>query len=109
MPSITPMMSAILAEAWRISPMVCSTSCISAPPRSATVRALPASASAWVATSALWRTVPAICSIDEAVACRLLAACSVRWLRSVLPAATSWLDIRIVSLAWRTCPTSARS
>ena len=50
---------------------------------------------AWRAVSALWRTVPVSCSIELAVCCRLLAACSVRALRSWLPLAISALAVRI--------------
>ena len=52
-----------------------------------------ASCEAERALSAFCVTVEVICSIEAAVCCRLLAVCSVRWLRSALPLATSLLAV----------------
>lgn len=38
-----------------------------------------------------------------AVSCRLLACCSVRWLRSALPLAILEEPVATDSVAWRTC------
>ena len=102
MPSMVPMMSAMRLLAWLISSMVVTTWPTTSPPRWATLAAEPASWLAWAAASALWRTVLVSCSMALAVCCRLPAVCSVRWLRSALPAAISALAVRIESLDWRT-------
>ena len=68
-----------------ISSMVDTTCVTTWPPREATDEAEEASWFAWLAASALWRTVPVSCSIELAVCCRLLAVCSVRAERSALP------------------------
>src|SRR5437867_9924344 len=104
MPSITPMMSAILFELVMISSIVATTCVTTWPLRCATAEADDASWFAWFAASALWRTVLVSCSIELAVCCRLLAACSVRTERSALPAATSPLATWIDSAPARTLP-----
>ncbi|WP_419187286.1 hypothetical protein, partial [Caldimonas tepidiphila] len=78
MPSITPMMSAILRELAVISSMLLTTWATTSPPRWAVPEAEVASCWAWRAESADWRTVPVSCSMELAVCCRLEAACSVR-------------------------------
>ena len=109
MPSIVPTMSAMRLDEPLISSMVLTTCETTSPPRRATTEAEAASCLAWSAASALWRTLQASCSVELAVCCRLEAACSVRWLRSVLPEATSALASWIDSAAWRTGPTMPRS
>ncbi len=89
MPSMTPMMSAIFLDDELISSIVATTCETTAPPRRATCVAELASWLAWAAASALWRTLPVSCDSELAVCCRLLAVCSVRWLRSWLPVAIS--------------------
>ena len=102
---MTPMMSAMRRLLALISSMVATTWPTTWPPRWATWAAELASWLAVAADSALWRTVPVSCSMELAVCCRLDAASSVRWLRSVLPLATSPLATWMLSDAWRTCPT----
>jgi len=106
MPSITPMMSAILREEASMSPIVAMTSDTTLPPRAATLAAQAASSLACRADWAECVTVPESCSIDAAVCCRLLAVCSVRVLRSWLPSAISRLAVRMLKAVPRTCPTS---
>ncbi len=89
MPSITPMMSAIFLDDELISSIVATTCETTVPPRRATCVAELASWLACAAASALWRTLPVSCDSELAVCCRLLAVCSVRWLRSWLPMAIS--------------------
>jgi len=96
------MMSAILRDESLISPIVTTTPATTWPPRSATLLADAASWLAWRAESADCRTVPVSCSIDEAVCCRLEAVCSVRLLRSWLPAAISVLAVVMLSVERRT-------
>ncbi len=119
MPSITPMMSAIFLDDELISSIVETTCETTAPPRRATCVAELASWLAWAADSALWRTLPVSCDSELAVCCRLLAVCSVRWLRSWLPVAisdeaveTSCVPERIAPIVLRSSPCrmlSARS
>ncbi|MNV30675.1 hypothetical protein D3C71_1219540 [compost metagenome] len=96
MPSMMPTMSAIFLLLALISSMVLTTSLTTSPPLLATSVAFSARALAWRVLSALAATICASCAMLAAVCCRLLAACSVRMLRSVLPAATSelatWMD-----------------
>ncbi|AIS30597.1 hypothetical protein BM44_279 [Burkholderia mallei NCTC 10247] len=82
MPSITPMMSAILPDAPSISCIVDTTSDTTVPPRDATLAAFVAMSFAWRAAPADCVTVDVISSIDAAVCCRLAAADSVRRDRS---------------------------
>ncbi len=107
MPSITPMMSAILrleAVIASIVPITCPTT---APPCEAAALAAPASCVAVSAVAALLLTVDVSSSIDAAVCCRLAACSSVRWLRSALPCAISWLPVATDSAdcrTWRSTP-----
>ncbi|OGA73551.1 MAG: hypothetical protein A2X72_07210 [Burkholderiales bacterium GWF1_66_17] len=82
MPLITPMMSPIFLLLWLISSMVVISWPITWPPRTAMAEADAASWLAWRAASALWRTVLVSCSMLAAVSSRLLAAYSVRTLKS---------------------------
>ncbi len=91
MPSITPMMSAILRLDAEIASIVCTTAPTAEPPLAAMSLAEPASRSASTAVAALLLTVELSCSMEAAVCCRLAACASVRWLRSALPVAT-WLE-----------------
>ncbi len=91
MPSITPTMLAISADACVMSFIVDTTSRTTVPPRSATSDADSARRFTWLAASAGLRAVPAISSSAAAVSCRLDAACSVRADRSWLPCAISAL------------------
>ena len=109
MPSMTEMMSPILAEEALMRPMVFTTSPTTLPPRRATSAAVSASWLAWRAESALWVTLAVSCSMAEAVCSRLAAACSVRWLRSWLPTATSREAVAMLSVAWRTPLTTVAS
>ena len=84
MPSMVPMMSAIWRELVLISSIVATTWAITSPPCVAALLAEAASSLALRADSAVWRTVPVSCSIELAIACRLEAVRSVRWLRSRL-------------------------
>ncbi len=109
MPSITPMMLEMRELASRISPMVDTMRPTASPPSAAMPEAPLARLLAREALSELARTLPAICSIEAAVCCRLLACCSVRSLRSLLPWAICW-DAR--TIAWipsRTSPTRRES
>ncbi|MCY1211579.1 hypothetical protein D9M72_232930 [compost metagenome] len=101
MPSITPMMSETLTEAFSIWPMVVMTSPITTPPSAATREAAVTDSLACWAELADWLTVAVISSIEAAVCCRLAAADSVRCDRSVLPAAISSEAARTDSLASR--------
>jgi hypothetical protein len=109
MESITPMMSAILRDEWLMPSMVITTCWKAAPPRSATPRADCASSPALRVASVLACTLSVSTDSDAAVCCKALAACSVRWLRSWLPWATSELATEIESAAWRTAPTMRSS
>ena len=109
MPSMTPMMSAMRRDAVWISSMVLTTWDTASPPRRATALAEPANWFACAAASAFWRTELVSCVIDEAVSCRLPAACSVRWDRSWLPVAISALALAMLPAAWRTWVSEARS
>ncbi len=109
MPSITPMMSAILRLDAEIASMVCTTWPTAAPPCAAMSLAVPARRSASTAVAALLLTVELSCSIDAAVCCRLAACSSVRWLRSALPVAISCEPVAIDSELERTAPTMPRS
>jgi hypothetical protein len=82
-------------------PIVSTTWPTTLPPCAATLEASRASSSACRALSALRRTVTSSCVIDEAVACSVLACCSVRLLRSRLPCAISALACATLSLLWR--------
>ena len=86
--------------------MVLTTWCTTVPPFCATCAALLASWLAWRAASALWRTVAVSSSMLLAVSCRLLAVCSVRWLRSWLPLAISLLAVCMPCAASRTVCTA---
>ena len=105
MPSITPMMSAILLLLSWMPFMVSTTWLTTSPPCTATVDALCASWLACRALSAFWRTVELSCSMDAAVSCSALACCSVRALRSLLPWAISDDAVATFSEPERTCPT----
>jgi hypothetical protein len=105
MPSMVPMMSAMRRLLWLMRSMVLTTSVTTAPPRSALLLAWLASWLAVRAASAVWFTVAVSWFIAEAVCCRLAAVCSVRWLRSWLPLATSELATWMLSAAERTLPT----
>ena len=95
---MVPMMSAMRAEALRISSIVLATSDITVPP-SAAVPALRRATSAAVAIRPEpLVTVVEIWSIDAADCARLLAAASVRVERSCAPCATSSLDCTMRSL-----------
>ncbi len=85
------MMSTILRDDEEISSIVDTTWPTTRPPSAAAAVALLAICVAARAVSAFCLTVAVSSSIDAAVCCRLLACSSVRWLRSVLPAAI-WLD-----------------
>mmetsp|Transcript_81350 Transcript_81350/g.226114 ORF Transcript_81350/g.226114 Transcript_81350/m.226114 type:complete len:202 (+) Transcript_81350:335-940(+) len=102
MPSMTPMMSPILRLLLLMSSIVVTTWRTTWPPRSATSEALAASALAWRAFSALCCTVRVSWSISDAVACRSLDVCSVRWARSLLPVAISVLPVAMLSVLPRT-------
>ena len=104
MPSMVPMMSEIFLLATLISSMVVTTWPTTSPPR---VAAATADCTSWLAVradSAVWRTVPVSSLIDDAAFCRLLAVCSVRWLRSRLPVAISELAVPMLSTELRTVP-----
>ena len=77
-PSITPMMSAILRELSVMSLIVVTTSDTACPPRTAASLAETDNWFACCAVCALLSTVAVICAIDAAVSCTLDAACSVR-------------------------------
>ncbi len=104
MPSITPMMSAILRADSLIEDMVLTTFCTTVPPWVATSEALAASELAWRAFSALSFTVLVSSSMLEAVSSRLDACCSVRADSSALPLAISLAAVLMVSAASRICP-----
>ena len=106
MPSITPMMSAILRELSLMPFMVSTTWPTTSPPLTAMLLAPSANALAWRALSALWRTVAPSCSIDAAVCCSVEACSSVRWLRSWLPWAICALAVATLSAFMRTAPTT---
>ena len=102
MPSITPMMSAILWLLASMSRMVCTTCPTTPPACSATCVALRASWLACWALSAFWRTVEPSCSMEAAVCSSALAWLSVRPDRSWLPWAISLLAVATLSAPWRT-------
>ncbi len=112
MPSITPMMSAILRELALISSMVETTPRTTSPPREARSAALAASALAWRAFSELLVTVEVICSMLAAVFSSDADCCSVRDDRSRLPLAISCAPVLTASellRTWRTvCSRLAR-
>ncbi len=109
MPSITPMMSAILLELPEMSCIVATTWPITSPPRLAAWLAVEASWLAVRAVSAFWRMVALISSMEAAVCCRLDACDSVRWERSALPLAICEEPVAMESLAWRIwCTTRVR-
>jgi hypothetical protein len=86
--------------------MVPTTSATTLPPLTATLEADTASWLAWRALSAFCLTVLVSSSIDAAVSSRELACSSVRDDKSWLPAAI-WLDaVAMVSVPWRTSPTT---
>ncbi|CAM3513725.1 hypothetical protein ACAN107058_07830 [Paracidovorax anthurii] len=105
MESITPMMSEILSEEAAISCIVSTTRPTMVPPCSAACAARAASWLASRAVSELVLTVLLSSSIEAAVSSRLLACCSVRWLRSALPMAISAAPVAMFSLPLRTWPT----
>ena len=109
MPSMTPMMSAIL---WLLSVMLrmlSTTSPTTSPPCWATCEALRASWLACRALSAFWRTVDESCSIEAAVSSSALACSSVREDRSVVPLEISSLAVATDSALLRTrCTTVLR-
>ncbi len=100
------MMSAILSEWAVMSSIVRFMRVATSPPAAAACAADEASSSATRADSAVWRMVPEISSIDDAVSCKLAAERSVRTDRSWLPCATSLLATVIDSELPRTSPTS---
>ena len=103
--SITPMMSLILLERSWISFIVATTCRTTVLPRITSSWERVASALAWRALSAFWRTVALSCSIELAVSSRLLACSSVRADRSALPLAISWAPSSTSldeALIWRT-------
>ena len=87
MPSMMPVMSAILLERSLMSCMVDTTWLTTVLPFCATSDALAASAVACCALSAFCFTVEVSSSMLAAVSCSDDACASVRWLRSALPAA----------------------
>ena len=89
MPSITLVMSPILADATSMDCMVLIAWDTTSPPRAAAAEALLAWSFASAADSFDWVTEAVICSTALAVSRRLDAACSVRPERSWLPAAIS--------------------
>jgi len=95
-------MSAILREDALIWSIVLTTSDTTTPPRSATWLAFSASWLAWRVASAFMRTVSVSACIVAEVCSRLDAICSVRADRSLLPAATSLLDMAMLSALART-------
>jgi hypothetical protein len=106
MPSITPMISAILRDDAEMPVMVVTTWPTAAPPSRATAAALAASSFATRALSAFWPTVEVSSSIELAVSSSVLACSSVRCDRSALPCAICAL----VSATLRApCATSATS
>ena len=109
MASMTFVISAILREASEMSCMVCTTRATDLPPSTAEAEAAEATLLACWAVSAFVRTVAVSSSIEAAVSSRLLACCSVRWLRSRLPEAISLDPVAMESLLWRTRPMISRS
>jgi len=109
MPSITPMMSAILREESLIEPMVCTTSDTTAPPLTATTDAADASERAASALSAFCLTAAVNSSIDDAVSSSELACCSVRDDKSMVPTAICAEAVAMVSVPPRTSPTMLTS
>ncbi len=100
-PSMTPMMSAILRLEAVMSSIFRTTSRTTSPPLLATCAAVAARRFASAADSALPFTVEVSCSIELAARCSWLAACSVRWLRSALPFAISLeADSMLAALPW---------
>ncbi|MCY0885261.1 MAG: acyltransferase, partial [Firmicutes bacterium] len=63
----------------------------------------------WIYRGGMLGLAVAAAAIDAAVACRLEAVCSVRWLRSRLPVATSSLAVWMLSALCRTRSTMVRS
>ncbi len=108
-PSMTPMMSAILRLLCWMSSMVDTTSPTTLPPRRATSLAPPASWLAWPAVAALCWTVLVNSSMAAAVCCRLLEVDSVRADRSWLPVAICALATAMLSVVWRTSCTMRAS
>ena len=102
MPSITPMMSAILRLLCWMSSMVETTCATTSPPLRATLAAPLARLLACAALLALCWMVLVNCSMAAAVSCRLLEVCSVRAERSWLPWAISALAVAMLSVLWRT-------
>ncbi len=109
MPSMVPMMSAIWREESSMLRIVSTTRSTTSPPWRATSEAFSASWLACCALSAFSLTVLDSCSIDAAVCCSALACCSVRALRSLLPAAICALAVATPSAPWRTPATMPRS
>ncbi len=98
------MMSPIRLDDDWISSIVETTCETTSPPLRAIDVAELASWFAVRAESAVWRTLLLSCSIELAACCRLLAVCSVRWLKSRLPVAISALAVEMLSVAWRIPP-----
>ncbi len=102
MPSITPMMSAILRDDVLIASMVCTTCDTTVPPRTATWDADSANWLAWRLLSVLRCTVWVSSCIEAVVCSSALAWCSVRADRSWLPAAIWPLALATDWEPWRT-------
>jgi hypothetical protein len=100
--SITLMMSPIFVALVLISPIVATTSLIVRPPSVATSLAEATSSLACAACSALFFTASVSAAMECAVRCRLSACCSVRVLKSLLPAAISHEACATVSADCRT-------
>ena len=109
MPSITPVMSAILRLAWEISPMRSTTCSITSPPRAAVRADWAAMSSAADAACALLDTVPSSVCIAAVVCCSAPAASSLRRLRCSLPSAMPLLAPRMRSADRRMPPTRSPS
>ncbi|MNF43099.1 hypothetical protein D3C84_241700 [compost metagenome] len=104
MPSMTPMMSAILRADSLMAVMVLTTFCTTLPPSVATSEAFTARELACRAFSALSFTVLVSSSMLDAVSSRLEACCSVRVESSALPLEISPAAVLMVSAASRICP-----
>jgi hypothetical protein len=100
------MMSVILRLASVMPAMVVTNAPTAWPPSAAQLLAASAIWLAWRVVSALACTVAVSCSMDAAVSCRLLACSSVRWLKSRLPVAICVVPVAMLSLLWRTVPTT---
>ena len=105
MPSMMPVISAILVELSLMSCIVSTTWPTTALPFCATDEAFAASALPCCALSAFCFTVDVSSSMLDAVSCSEAACCSVRWLRSILPVAISRAAPAMLVLLSRTRPT----